>query len=246
MFDVRTVADIVTRMANRTGTRTNDWAIIILIAVFLAVVYTKVTGQSISPVPQPTTTALVSLGAIPVRERVTVAGYQRGCGTGQACSFGPAWIDDTDAPGGRDGCGTRDDVLAAQLTHVVKKGSCVVVSGTLADPYTGKTVQFTKANASTVAVDHVVPLAYAWDMGAAEWPQARRNTFANDEAINLLAVSGPANSSKSDKGPAGYMPAAAYACAYAARWVTVATTYNLSITPADKQTLTSTLAGCPA
>ena len=45
-------------------------------------------------------------------------GYQRGCAPGQACSFGPAWTDDTAAPGGHNGCDTRDDVLRAQLADV--------------------------------------------------------------------------------------------------------------------------------
>ena len=43
-----------------------------------------------------------------VPERPDVAGYQRGgCGEGEACSCGPAWTDDSAAPNGHNGCGTR-------------------------------------------------------------------------------------------------------------------------------------------
>jgi hypothetical protein len=51
---------------------------------------------------------LDTLRVIPARPHRP--GYQRGCGAGQACSFGPAWTDDTSAPGGHNGCDTRNDV----------------------------------------------------------------------------------------------------------------------------------------
>ena len=49
----------------------------------------------------------------------------------EACVFGPAWSDDQDAPGGHDGCDTRNNVLAQDLSDVVfKPGTrdCVVLS----------------------------------------------------------------------------------------------------------------------
>lgn len=192
------------------------------------------------------TGALTTLDWVAVKDRVTVPGYQRGCGKGEACSFGPAWTDNTTAPGGHNGCSTRDDLLASSMSNVSKgTSSCVVQSGTLNDPYTGQTIQFTKANATAVQIDHVTPLAYAYDMGAAGWTQDQRNAFANDETLNLVAVSGPANDTKSDKGPSQYMPPnTAYDCTYAIRWVNVTSSYKLAITPADRDTLKSALNTC--
>jgi hypothetical protein len=51
---------------------------------------------------------LDALHVIPARAHRP--GYQRGCAAGQACSFGPAWTDSTTAPGGHNGCDTRNDI----------------------------------------------------------------------------------------------------------------------------------------
>ena len=83
--------------------------------------------------------------------------------------FGQAWTDDHAGRGGHNGCDTRNDVLAAQLTAVQYRGRsrCVVIAGTLlADPYTGRRIEFRKATATRVQIDHLYPLARAWDMGA--------------------------------------------------------------------------------
>lgn len=194
-----------------------------------------------------TAAALRQLAALPVvPTRPHHSGYQRGCGRGQACSFGPAWTDDTTAPGGHNGCDTRNDVLAGQLAHVTyRAGShCVVVSGSLHDPYTGQTIAFTKAHASAVQIDHIVPLALAWDLGANAWPLARREAYANDERVVLLAVSGPANESKADSGPATWLPPdTTYRRTYAARFVAVLSAYHLPVTAPDKSALTAALKG---
>jgi hypothetical protein len=194
-----------------------------------------------------TATALRQLAGLPVLPtRPHHPGYQRGCGHGQACSFGPAWTDATTAPGGHNGCDTRNDILAAQLTHVTRRpGSrCVVVSGTLHDPYTGQTIAFTKTHASAVQIDHMVPLALAWDLGAYAWPQSRRTAYANDERVVLLAVSGPANESKADSGPATWLPPdTTYRRTYAVRFVAALSAYHLSVTAPDKSALTAALKG---
>jgi hypothetical protein len=158
--------------------------------------------------------------------------------------FGPAWTDDTSAPGGHDGCDTRDDVLRAQLSAVhFRPGSrCVVLAGELRDPYTARTIHFTKQQAGAVQIDHLVPLALAWDLGANTWPPARQAMFANDERVVLLAVAGPANEAKADHGPAEWMPPnPAYRASYAARFVAVLAAYHLPVTAADKSALTAAL-----
>jgi hypothetical protein len=171
-------------------------------------------------------------------------GYQRGCGSGQACSFGPAWTDNTSAPGGHNGCDTRNDILRTQLTALTyRTGSrCVVVAGVLHDPYTGRTIHFAKSHASAVQIDHLVPLALAWDLGANKWPQAWRTAFANDERLVVLAVSGTVNDAKGDSGPGEWMPPnRAYRANYAARFIAALAHYRLAVTAADKTALTHAL-----
>ena len=170
--------------------------------------------------------------------RLTVANERDG-GYERTRDFGSAWSVDVD----RNGCGARDDILRRDLTEVTLRGRCTVVAGVLADPYTGRTVTFAKAEASKVQIDHLVPLGAAWSRGARDWPQATRERFANDPA-NLIATTGSANQSKSDRGPAKWLPRQAYRCAYAVQWVRVSATYKLVVTPPDKASLTTLLARC--
>ena len=170
--------------------------------------------------------------------RLTVAGERDG-GYERRRDFGPAWSVDVD----RNGCGARDDILRRDLTEVKLRGRCTVVAGVLADPYTGRTVPFAKADAAKVQIDHVVPLGAAWSRGARDWPQATRERFANDPG-NLLATTASANQSKSDRGPGEWMPRPAYRCAYAVHWIRVSAAYALVVTPLDKAALTVVLARC--
>lgn len=81
---------------------------------------------------------------------------------------------------------------------------------------------------------HVYPLARAWKMGASKWTVDKRIQFANDIDRNLMAVDGSTNGKKSDKGLDEWMPPnAAYGCEYAARYLTVARDYALSVTTGD-------------
>lgn len=175
-------------------------------------------------------------------------GYQRGCGSGQACVFGPSWSDDQDAAGGHDGCDTRNNVLAHDLSDVVfKPGTrdCVVMSGNMIDPYSGEQIDFERAHANAVQIDHVYPLAAAWDFGAATWPLPLRMRFANDTALNLLAVNGSDNQSKGDDTPGDWLPPnTAYRCYYAGKYLTVAISYGLPISRADHSALTDLAARC--
>jgi hypothetical protein len=82
-------------------------------------------------------------------------------------------------------------------------------------------------------------------MGASEWTQQRRIDFANDQAINLLAVDGRANQAKGDSGPGEWMPINKdYRCAYAAGFLRVAVAYGLPITQADAESIKHTAQGC--
>lgn len=183
-----------------------------------------------------------------VTDRPDAFGYERGCKAGEGCVFGPAWTDDYDGPGGHDGCGTRDNVLARSLTEVVFRDgthNCVVVEGTLADPYSGDRLGFTKSDAGKIQIDHVYPLSAAWDMGANGWPPDKRVRFANDIDFNLLAVNGTDNQSKSDSTPSNWLPPnEVYHCFYAGKYLSVAAQYGLPITQADQRALSSVAERC--
>jgi hypothetical protein len=81
---------------------------------------------------------------LPVKGRAPRTGYSR-------AEFGPAWFD-TDG----NGCDTRDDMLREHLLNAVFKSSCIVLSGTLNDPYTGKAVNYVRGGFDEVEVDHMV------------------------------------------------------------------------------------------
>ncbi|MEV0360406.1 HNH endonuclease family protein [Nocardia sp. NPDC050697] len=184
-----------------------------------------------------------------VPERPHPGGYERGCKDGQGCVFGESWTDASDAPGGRDGCDTRNNVLAAQLTAVrFRPGTrdCVVIAGALDDPYTGTHITFDKADARAVQIDHVFPLAAAWDLGAVGWPQPLRVRFANDVTVNLVATAGATNQAKSDGTPGEWLPPATSShCFYAGKYLTVATDYDLPLTAADSAALHRIAERCP-
>lgn len=177
-------------------------------------------------------------------ERLTVDDAQSGDGYDRDL-FG---FREYDADG--NGCDTREDILARDLTDVRMKAgdACKVQSGVLADPYTGKTITFTRGRttSSAVQIDHVVALENAWQSGARDWDAMRRYEFANDP-YNLLAVDGPSNSEKGSASAAYWLPTNAdYRCDYVARQIAVKDKYNLSVTSAEKDAMLAVLHICPA
>ncbi len=186
----------------------------------------------------PPATALAALGALEVKGRAPRTGYDRDL-------FGAGWVD-TD----RNGCDTRNDVLARDLAgETFKPGTrdCVVLTGTLADPYSGRTIAFQRGQETSddVQVDHVVALSDAWQKGAQQWDPATRTEFANDP-LNLLAVDGPLNMQKGDGDAATWLPpAASFRCTYVARQVAVKLRYGAWVTQAEKNAMATVLGACP-
>jgi hypothetical protein len=175
-----------------------------------------------------------------LRELGTVAPGQRTPDYNRAL-FGEPWAD-------VDGnhCDTRNDILSRDLTTITKQGACTVLTGVLADPYTGSTISFTRGpkTSSAVQIDHIRALSDAWVAGAYAWTNEQRVAFANDP-MNLRAVDGPTNNNKSDKGPADWSPPdAAYACQYVAQYVAISAKYDLPITSDDRDAIDRTLATC--
>ena len=175
------------------------------------------------------TAELAKVQVIP--SRPDVPGYDRSCRAGHGCVFGTPWKDVD-----RSGCDTRNDVLKAQLRDdVVKPGTdgCVLLSGSGSDPYTGAAINWRKSSGG-VDIDHVYPLARAWDMGASKWTAEQRLRFANDQVSNLLVTKSATNRSKGDQGPGEWMPLQpVYACAWVLRYLQVADKYDLPVTQGD-------------
>jgi hypothetical protein len=156
--------------------------------------------------------------------------------------FGPAWADVD-----HNGCDTRNDILRRDLTAKTMSGSCLVLTGTLHDPYTGKVIAFRRGvgTSNAVQIDHVVALGDAWQTGAQKFSAGTREAFANDP-LNLLAVDGPTNQRKGDSDDATWLPPnKAFRCPYVARQVAVKARYHLWMTAAEKAAAVHILSGCP-
>ncbi|MER7762032.1 HNH endonuclease family protein [Streptomyces sp. NPDC097619] len=161
--------------------------------------------------------------------------------------FGKTWTDDTAAIGGRNGCDTRDDVLRRDLRELREgdRNPCVVLSGVLHDPYTGKELPYSYRKASQIQTDHVVALGAAWRAGAWAWTPQRRLEYANDLDV-LLAADKATNYEKSSRTPDKWRPPRrAYWCEYARRWIGIKDKYGLSVTPPEQQALRELLDTCP-
>ncbi|RNL85118.1 HNH endonuclease family protein [Halostreptopolyspora alba] len=178
---------------------------------------------------------------VEARRRLAVidtAGPGRWRGGYDRDAFGVDWADTSG-----NGCPTRHDVLARDLDRVDTAHDCTVRGGILDDPYTGERLHFTSTDPRAVQVDHVVPLARAWRMGAAEWDHERRVRFANDPR-NLLATDGEANMDKGDSGPGDWQPYEGYQCSYAVSYIGTTHNYGLSLTPRDRAGLQRMLRSC--
>jgi Protein of unknown function (DUF1524) len=179
------------------------------------------------------------LAGITVAPHVKRYDYRRGN------DFGTGWPDDG------NGCDVRNDVLNRDLVDktYVSTSHCwdAVETGTLVDPYSGKTLVFQRGEqtSATVQIDHIVALAWAWSAGAYGWSSEQRHRFYADPA-ELLAVSGKANDVKADYPPSEYWPPnPAYSCTYATKWIGVLREYALPIDPASADVLRREAATCP-
>jgi len=204
-----------------------------LLLLLLVLVLLRGSGGETGPAA-PGGSASAALAGLEVAPAGSSRGYQRD-------RFGPAWAD-VDG----NGCGTRDDVLRRDLTDVrTRADGCVVLTGTLDDPYSDAVISFRRgaATSAEVQVDHVVALSDAWRTGASAFSAQRLLEFANDPR-ELLAVDGSLNSAKGDDDASQWLPPEGE-CAYVARQIAVKRTYGLWVTPAEHDAMADVLAGCP-
>ena len=179
------------------------------------------------PTPVSAATARTYLASL------TVATENR---TGYSRDLFPTWITISGT------CNTREYILKRDGTNVVTNSACTATSGSWYSPYDGATW----TAASDLDIDHLVPLAEAWDSGASAWTTAQRQAFANDVTRpQLLAVTDNVNQSKGDQDPSTWVPSrSAYVCTYVRAWVQVKYYYDLSVDSAEKSALSGYLANC--
>ncbi len=156
----------------------------------------------------------------------------------------------SDGWGDLGACDLRNYILQRDLTNITWRSgeTCIVASGTLKDPYTGKVIDFVRGVSTSLAVqiDHVVALSNAWSTGASTMSASVRYKIYNDP-LNLLAVDGPTNGQKSDSDAASWLPPnRAYRCAYVSRQIAVKSKYRLWVTGAEKTAMLGVLKSCPA
>jgi len=178
--------------------------------------------------------ATVTIETLAVKGRAAKTGYDRS-------SFSH-WRDPD-----RNGCDARNDILRRDLRNLVIKADsngCKVLGGVLADPYSGKNIDFV-FGASLVDIDHVVALSNAWQTGAFQFTDEIRLQFSNDP-LNLLAVSASLNRQKGDGDAATWLPPTkSYRCQYVARQIAVKKKYGLWVTKPEKVAMSTLLAKCP-
>ena len=197
-------------------------------------VITLVFPESASAVTVKKERATAIIETLAVKGRAAKTGYDRS-------SFSH-WRDPD-----RNGCDARNDILRRDLTNLVIKtdsNGCKVLGGVLADPYSGKNIDFV-FGASLIDIDHVVALSNAWQTGAFQFTSEIRLQFANDP-LNLLAVSASLNRQKGDGDAATWLPPTkSYRCQYVARQIAVKKKYGLWLTKPEKVAMSTLLAKCP-
>lgn len=191
-------------------------------------------SHAVNLVSAKSTNAMSALNKLAVKGRAPKTGYLRS-------AFSDGW-------GRFNGCDTRNIILARDLTKIqFREDGCTVQTGVLKDPYTLKVINFVRGvgTSNTVQIDHVVALSDAWQKGAQKISSAERYSLYNDP-LNLLAVDGPTNGSKSDSDAASWLPPnKGFRCAYVARQVAVKAKYKLWVTAAEKSAIAGILSGCP-
>ena len=185
-------------------------------------------AQAALPTPVSAGTARSYLASLTVASEHSRTGYSR--------DLFPHWITISGA------CDTRETILKRDGTGVTTDSSCAATGGSWYSPYDGATW----TAASDVDIDHLIPLAEAWDSGAYNWTTSKRQALANDlTRPQLLAVTDNVNQSKGDQDPGTWWPSrTAYRCTYAGAWVQVKQYYAMTVDTAEKNALSSVLNGC--
>ncbi|GGU61194.1 hypothetical protein GCM10010274_57540 [Streptomyces lavendofoliae] len=132
-----------------------------------------------------------------------------------------------------DGCNTRAEVLLAEAAEApAVAAGCKLSGGEWLSYYDEQEV----TDPGKLDIDHMVPLAEAWDSGASGWDAKRREAYANDQdaAASLVAVTARTNRQKADQDPSKWMPPAPSAtCRYLAEWTATKLRWGLAADQAE-------------
>ena len=150
----------------------------------------------------------------------------------------PHWADND-----KDCQNTRHEMLLSSsrvaVSFKTSKG-CYVAEGEWYDPYT----DLTFVDASSLDLDHLVPLKYANGRGGDKWSRAKKKEFAND-IDNLILVDLGANRQKGAKGIDEWLPPNhSFRCQYIGQFDKVVKKYNLYYIPTEKRTVQKMLKAC--
>jgi hypothetical protein len=183
------------------------------------------TARAAETYTAPLTTAIGDLsGAAEVR-----TGYDRDLFT--------HWVD-----GDGDGCDARREVLIAEADDPVTVGpGCSLSGGRWFSYYDG--VSWT--DTGRIDIDHMVPLAEAWDSGARTWSASTRQAFANDlgDYRTLVGVTDSVNQAKGDQDPAEWLPAQQQ-CRYLREYVAVKLRWRLTVDSTERSAMQSLASSC--
>ena len=157
--------------------------------------------------------------------------------TGYDRALFPHWVD-----ADSDGCSTRNEVLLAEADDPPSvTGTCTLSGGRWYSYYD----QVSWTNASDIDIDHMVPLAEAWDSGARSWTTSVRQAYANDlgDSRSLVGVTDNVNQTKGDQDVAEWLPTYDK-CRYLREYVAVKHRWRLSVDSAEKSAMQSLASTC--
>ena len=204
-------------------------AVPLLVVPFTAPTPAQAQNRSAAAYTVPLTTAV---RALPVAAEVR-EGYQRTSFKHWNAGQNPT-----------DGCNTRMEVLLSEAVDPPQVlPGCKLSGGRWWSYYDSKWI----TSAGALDVDHMVPLAEAWDSGASQWTAERREAYANDLDVptSLVAVSAAANRSKADQDPAEWLPPTAEVmCRYVSEWVGTKLRWGLTADAVELEALNQLADGC--
>jgi len=185
---------------------------------------THLPKATFTPIPQVSNTSII---------QIDIPEYNR--------SDWKHWIDED-----RDCQNTRHEVLIDESIGEIKfkdDKECQVLEGIWSDPFTGNEFN----DASSLDIDHMVPLKNAHISGGWAWGKSKKSSYANSlsNTNHLIAVSLSANRSKGARAPDEWKPTnREYWCEYANIWIEIKTNWGLTITQAESNALNEMLNTC--
>lgn len=152
---------------------------------------------------------------------------------------------------------TRDFVLERDMNNVTFNSRGNVKSGTLLEPYTGKTIHFQRGTSNKteggsasnrdggIQIDHVVAYAEAYRSGLDKLDFQQRDTYYNDPDV-LLASQAEANNVKKDGTIAEWEPSnQAFQCDYVSLQIGIKAKYGLIVDKTEHDEMAEVLKTCP-